>query len=127
MFSVFRRFVSSAGAGALTPLRYHAVADAVLDNLYDSIDVLSDGSNNKNAFDCDYSDGVLTFSTASMTFVLNKQPSLLQIWLSSPISGPWRFNFINEDWVSKRNNTELHSLISKEVSGILKKEIKLIK
>ena len=41
--------------------------------------------------------GVLTITHPRGTYVLNKQPPNKQIWLSSPISGPKRF-----DWVLKR-------------------------
>ena len=43
--------------------------------------------------ECDYSDGVLTISLGRErgTYVLNKQAPNKQIWWSSPISGPHRF------------------------------------
>lgn len=127
MFSLLRKksFYSSFSSIPLTPLRYDVISENVLTKLYDAIDLLSE--KDLGTFDCEYSGGVLTFSSGSNIFVLNKQPSLFQIWLSSPISGPWRFNFIKDDWISKHKNTELHSLLSKELSEILNKEIKFIK
>jgi len=45
--------------------------------------------------EAEFSAGVLTITTPKHgTYVLNKQPPNRQIWLSSPISGPKRF-----DWV----------------------------
>ncbi len=44
--------------------------------------------------DMTYSDGVLNiYMIDKKTFVLNKQTPNMQIWLSSPISGPQRFEF----------------------------------
>ncbi|KAF2224740.1 Frataxin-like domain-containing protein [Elsinoe ampelina] len=59
--------------------------------------------------DVEYSAGVLsvTFPPAG-TYVINKQPPNKQIWLSSPISGPKRY-----DWVVAGEGME-----SKEGSGV---------
>lgn len=61
------------------------------------------------------------------TYVLNKQPPNKQIWLSSPISGPKRFDWVvaNEsmqhkegggagDWVYLRDGTSLTGLLRRE-------------
>lgn len=65
------------------------------------------------------------------TYVLNKQPPNKQIWLSSPISGPKRYDWVlsgesmhqkegsgNGEWVYLRDGTNLTSLLNKEL-GIL--------
>ena len=62
------------------------------------------------------------------TYVLNKQPPNKQIWLSSPTSGPKRFDYVvsgesmNEkegsgsyDWVYLRDGTRLSELLRKEL------------
>jgi len=62
------------------------------------------------------------------TYVINKQPPNKQIWLSSPISGPKRFDYgvvgegQNEkegggkgDWVYLRDGSSLGDLLLKEV------------
>lgn len=62
------------------------------------------------------------------TYVLNKQPANKQIWLSSPISGPKRFDWVVEgegmsqkegagigDWVYLRDGTSLTELVRKEL------------
>lgn len=41
-----------------------------------------------------YADGVLTIEmTDGRAYVLNKQAPNMQVWLSSPISGPQRFEY----------------------------------
>jgi frataxin len=60
--------------------------------------------------------------------VLNKQPPNKQIWLSSPVSGPKRFDWVvsgesmhekegsgEGDWVYLRDGTSLTDVIRKEL------------
>jgi frataxin len=57
-------------------------------------------------------DGVLNVIVGDKgTFVLNKQAPNLQIWLSSPISGPLRYDFCRES-VAWRNSRDQHDLLS---------------
>lgn len=62
------------------------------------------------------------------TYVLNKQPPNKQIWLSSPESGPKRFDWVvvgesmNQkegggvgDWIYLRDGTSLTDLLRKEL------------
>ena len=67
--------------------------------------------------DINYADGVLTIEMSdSRCYVLNKQAPNLQIWLSSPISGPQRFEYEleAEKWVQVRTDEELVSLLERE-------------
>lgn len=74
--------------------------------------------------------GVLTIElpTKGHNYVLNKQPPNKQIWLSSPISGPKRFDWAviqegqdhkqgggNEDWVYLRDGSSLTEILRKEL------------
>ncbi|KAJ3219036.1 Mitochondrial chaperone Frataxin [Dinochytrium kinnereticum] len=75
-------------------------------------------------YDVLFSDGVLTLKLGSEgTFVVNKQPPNKQIWLSSPISGPKRFDYRDGDWVNLRNNELLEDLLSQELSQVLGKSV----
>jgi frataxin len=62
------------------------------------------------------------------TYVINKQPPNKQIWLSSPVSGPKRYDWVvlgesqNEkedggkgEWVYLRDGSTLSKLLEKEV------------
>jgi len=74
--------------------------------------------------------GVLTLSTNHGDYVLNKQPPNKQIWLSSPISGPKRFDWVISgdhlhekegteaavgEWIYLRDGSSLNVLLKKEV------------
>lgn len=62
------------------------------------------------------------------TYVINKQPPNKQIWLSSPITGPKRFDFViasegqdvkegtgEGEWMYLRDGTTLDEILLKEV------------
>lgn len=73
--------------------------------------------------------GVLTLKFPPIgTYVINKQPPNKQIWLSSPISGPKRYDWVvlgegqNEkegggrgDWIYLRDGSSLIDVMTKEV------------
>jgi len=72
--------------------------------------------------------GVLSIGMPAGTYVINKQPPSKQIWLSSPESGPKRFDFVmqNEgmnqkeggghgDWIYLRDGSSLTELLKKEL------------
>lgn len=68
------------------------------------------------------------YISKQLSYVLNKQPPNKQIWLSSPISGPKRFDWVVMqegqnakegggvgDWVYLRDGTSLTDVIRKEL------------
>ena len=84
-----------------------------------------------------FQDGVLTINFGSPygTYVINRQTPNRQIWLSSPTTGPKRYDFIpinnkndlNGTWVYKHDNDTLHNLLQKEITLIVKKEVEFLK
>ena len=65
--------------------------------------------------------GVLTVSLGERgVFVLNKQAPNRQIWLSSPVSGPSRFNWDSEQgaWAAARGGGDLLDLLAAEVAQL---------
>ena len=61
--------------------------------------------------------GVLTFVTPRGTWVLNKQTPNKQIWWSSPISGPRRYEYNDENdiWVNTRDGSSLYESLKEEM------------
>lgn len=66
------------------------------------------------------------------TYVLNKQPPNKQIWLSSPVSGPKRYDWIverNADgvdtrlWVYLRDGSVLTDLLNEELPIYLPRDV----
>lgn len=80
--------------------------------------------------------GVLTLSFPPIgTYVINKQPPNKQIWLSSPISGPKRYDYVilgegqdskegtgGGEWIYLRDMSTLGGLLSREVGVDLSEE-----
>lgn len=60
-------------------------------------------------------------------YVINKQTPNQQIWFSSPISGPKRFNYDtkNKIWKNSRDGQPLYDLLSMELTQLLKVNFKL--
>lgn len=78
--------------------------------------------------DTTLADGVLTVKLAEFgTYVVNKQTPNKQIWLSSPVSGPARYDLesAGEDlgcWVYKHTGETLHSLLDREIGELVGEE-----
>lgn len=71
----------------------------------------------------------INFGKSHGTYVINRQSPNRQIWLSSPTSGPKRYDFvaINADstkgyWVYKHDGITLHELLQNEIKAIVKRE-----
>jgi iron donor protein CyaY len=64
---------------------------------------------------------IITFTIpGGKQYVLNKHNNYKEIWLVSPISGPYHFGYLNNNWVDK-NNVVLADLLSKELSQFINK------
>lgn len=124
----------SAGALRLTGVRtvttdlpqhvYTKAAGRTLEHLQETMEQYVD-SNENDGSDVDFSGDVLTLSLAEGTFVLNKQSPNKQIWLSSPISGPVRYDLDldRKDWLSTRDGRSLGAMLEHDISALTGKPI----
>ncbi|TCD70038.1 Mitochondrial chaperone Frataxin [Steccherinum ochraceum] len=106
---------------------YHAYADVTMEKLLESLEGLLDEMGNPE-FEVEYSSGVLTLKLADKgTYVINKQPPNKQIWLSSPISGPKRYDYVPEenDWIYSRDASSMGELLNTELTSSLEQEVDL--
>ncbi|KAM3722288.1 Frataxin [Dirofilaria immitis] len=103
---------------------YEKMADETLDKLTDYLDSFPDRFNCDKEYDINSSMGVITvkISEKTGTYVINKQTPNRQIWLSSPLSGPKRFNLIERKWISTRDDVSLDSLLNNEFRKIFQTE-----
>ena len=96
---------------------YVALADEALDNILEKADELSDA---RDDVECELSSGVLTLKIAGTgTWVLNKQVPNRQLWLSSPVSGPCRYEYVDGTWTHTRDGSSLHELLERELGLIM--------
>ncbi|GAA5964283.1 hypothetical protein JCM8115_006054 [Rhodotorula mucilaginosa] len=114
----------------LTDREYHDVADKTMDRLTEYLEETIEAidSDQAAAYDVEYSasmcgkSGVLTVRLGDHgTYVLNKQPPNKQIWLSSPKSGPKRYDWDKQHhvWFYHRDGDLLHDLLNRELRQAL--------
>ncbi|CAG0916095.1 unnamed protein product [Notodromas monacha] len=107
---------------------YHSIADSTLENIQDVLEDLveSDMTELGASSDITFSDGVLTARLGRFgTYVINKQSPNRQIWLSSPKSGPKRYDYVNGRWIYLHDGVELYILLSEELSEVFGKRVVL--
>ena len=95
---------------------YVALADEALDTILEKADELSDA---RDDVECELSSGVLTLKTPEGTWVLNKQVPNRQLWLSSPVSGPCRYEYVDQKWTHTRDGSSLAELLERELGLIM--------
>ncbi|KYQ91760.1 frataxin [Tieghemostelium lacteum] len=106
---------------------YHKIANDELDLYNEKLEALGQ-SLDIDGFDLESSDGVLTLKLGKMgTYVINKQSPNMQIWWSSPISGPKRFDYsISKSlWVDNRDSTPMRDLLKKEIHHLCKYNLEI--
>lgn len=68
--------------------------------------------------DSDHMVDILKFTTPKGEYVLNRHSAAQEVWLASPVSGPYHFYYENGYWVSK-NGTKLLEVLNKELSQFI--------
>ncbi|KAF1766195.1 hypothetical protein GCK72_006151 [Caenorhabditis remanei] len=101
---------------------YETAADSTLEKLSDYFDQIADSYPVSDQFDVSHAMGVLTVNVSKSvgTYVINKQSPNKQIWLSSPMSGPKRYDLAEEDrWTYSHDGEKLDELLNREFRKIL--------
>ncbi|BAD53291.1 putative frataxin [Oryza sativa Japonica Group] len=99
---------------------YHKLADETIHDLLEKLEEYGD-SLQMDGFDIDYGNQVLTLRLGELgTYVVNKQAPNRQIWLSSPVSGPSRFDWDapTNCWIYRRTGANLVELLEKEIGEL---------
>ncbi|KAK7694438.1 hypothetical protein QCA50_001624 [Cerrena zonata] len=100
--------------------KYHLYSNATMERLLESLENFLDQVG-KDEFEVEYNNCVITLGLGEHgTYVINKQPPNKQIWLSSPTSGPKRYDYSedNDTWLYSRDNSSLGELLNEELSKI---------
>ncbi|EFN66518.1 Frataxin-like protein, mitochondrial [Camponotus floridanus] len=108
----------------LSSVQYEKICEETLDSLTEYFEELVETATHLPDADVSYGDGVLTviFGEPYGTYVINRQTPNKQIWLSSPKSGPKRYDFINGQWIYKHDGKTLHELLNNEIPAIVKNQ-----
>lgn len=100
---------------------YHPIADDALATIQDAIDDVLDSKTGID-YEISVASGVLTLSLPPHgTWVINKQTPNQQLWWSSPLSGPKRFEYDDDDhvWISTKDGLALGPLLVQEIRHVL--------
>ncbi|XP_010422488.1 PREDICTED: frataxin, mitochondrial [Camelina sativa] len=106
---------------------FHKLANFTINDLLAKIEDYGDDVQ-IDGFDIDYGNEVLTLKLGSLgTYVLNKQTPNRQIWMSSPVSGPSRFDWDRDAnaWIYRRTEAKLHKLLEEELENLCGEPIQL--
>lgn len=97
---------------------FHRAADEMLDNLQERVETWGEDGD-LDDFDFAAEAGVVTIALGDGkgTYVINKQGPNRQIWMSSPFSGPLRYDYDAERkvWVYARDGSTLHERLRDEL------------
>ncbi|PQE17419.1 mitochondrial iron uptake protein [Rutstroemia sp. NJR-2017a BVV2] len=113
-------------AAELTAAQYQELSEEYMNMVVEKLEELQE---EREDVDVEYSAGVLNLTFPPIgTYVINKQPPNKQIWLSSPISGPKRYDFVvtsegqdskegtgEGEWIYLRDGSSLNELLLKEI------------
>ncbi|CAH8361099.1 unnamed protein product [Eruca vesicaria subsp. sativa] len=131
--SITTRSLSSQGpapidySSILKEDEFHKLANVTINHLLEKIEDYGDNVQ-IDGFDIDYGNEVLTLKLGSLgTYVLNKQTPNRQIWMSSPVSGPSRFDWDRDAnaWIYRRTEARLHKLLEEELENLCGEPIQL--
>ncbi|CAH2294084.1 frataxin, mitochondrial [Pelobates cultripes] len=122
-----RRTGTLTSSSTLDENTYEKLAEDTLDSLAEYFEDLADEPFTQNDYDVTFGNGVLTIKLGSDkgTYVINKQTPNRQIWLSSPTSGPKRYDWTGTTWVYSHDGISLHHLLAQELSIALNTKIDL--
>jgi len=99
---------------------YLKLTNETLESINDRFSELIEDYETLDGGDTTLSDGVLTVKLNQYgTYVINKQSPNKQIWLSSPVSGPYRYDILKDRWVYKHTGETLHSLLDREITKFI--------
>lgn len=91
---------------------YHTFSDETMENILTAFEELGESVPD---LDVELSQGVLSLDLPpNGSYVINKQPPNKQIWWSSPLSGPKRFDLVNGVWTSLRDGSTLQEALEEE-------------
>ncbi|XP_051002226.1 frataxin, mitochondrial [Acomys russatus] len=112
---------------SLDETAYEKLAEETLDALAEFFEDLADKPYTLEDYDVSFGGGVLTIKLGGDlgTYVINKQTPNKQIWLSSPSSGPKRYDWTGKNWVYSHDGMSLHELLARELTEALNTKLDL--
>ncbi|KAM3940186.1 frataxin, mitochondrial [Leptodactylus fuscus] len=118
LVAICRTAGTLTSSSTLDETTYERLAADTLYSLAEFFEDLGDQTFTPNDYDVSFGNGVLTVKVGGNigTYVINKQTPNRQIWLSSPTSGPKRYDWTGKSWVYAHDGVSLHQLLEQELS-----------
>ncbi|XP_049990863.1 frataxin, mitochondrial-like [Alexandromys fortis] len=112
---------------SLDETAYERLAEETLDALAEFFEDLADKPCTLEDYDVSFGGGVRTIKLGGDlgTYVINKQTPNKQIWLSSPSSGPKRYDWTGKNLVYSHDGMSLHELLARELTEALNTKLDL--
>lgn len=83
-------------------------------NIINKIAETIENNDPEGDIDIDLNADILTFTNSDGTYVINKQSSVCEIWLSSPVSGPYHFISSGTKWLTRKGD-DLFKVLSSDL------------
>nr|XP_033780765.1 frataxin, mitochondrial isoform X2 [Geotrypetes seraphini] len=127
LLTSLRKAGNLSNESSLDESTYERLAEETLDSLAEFFEDLADQPYTPDDYDVVFGNGVLTVKLGGEmgTYVINKQTPNKQIWLSSPTSGPKRYDWTGSNWVYSHDGVSLHALLEEELSSTFKNKLNL--
>ncbi len=90
----------------MTETEFTKVAQSTLSQIADRIE----STDTEGLIDIDFNPDMIHLDTEHGVFVINKHSAAQEIWLASPISGPYHFFYKSDKWQTKDNISLLEIL-----------------
>ncbi|KAM9330693.1 frataxin, mitochondrial [Gastrophryne carolinensis] len=118
LICIRRRGGTQTSNSELDETTYEKLASETLYSLAEFFEDLADEPFTPYEYDVSFGNGVLTVKIGGDigTYVINKQTPNKQIWLSSPSSGPKRYDWTGRTWIYSHDGVSLYQLLEKELS-----------
>lgn len=120
-FNIHKSYIMSkqfSVSNNLTEIDFEQACNETLESLCEYFEQIVEDNPHLENPDILFNDGVLTIQLGEPygTYVINRQTPNKQIWLSSPTSGPKRYDFNGTKWIYKHDGVSLHELLTSELS-----------
>lgn len=98
--------------------RFSELAERVLAQIAEQVELQDEDYK----IELDMLGDILSMKVPAGEYIVNKHSAAREVWLASPVSGPYHFAYLDGEWKNKKG-VELLSLLSKELSEVTKIEL----
>lgn len=98
--------------------KFSELAEGVLAHIAEQVEL----QDKDYKIELDMLGGIMSIKVPAGEYIINKHSAAREVWLASPISGPYHFAYRDGEWKNKKG-VLLLSLLSSELSIVTKIEL----